>query len=47
MVEALIFTGGMLVGGAVATVTLCCVMINNSKFSGQKEIKEPNQTKTE
>lgn len=28
MVEALIFTGGMLVGGAVATVVLCCVMIN-------------------
>lgn len=39
--KLLIFGAGMIVGGIVATAALCCVMINNSRFDGQKEIEEP------
>lgn len=39
--KLLIFGAGMLVGGIVATAVLCSVMINNSRFDGQKEIEAP------
>ena len=39
--KLLIFGAGMMVGGIVATVVLCSVMINNSRFDGQKEIEAP------
>ena len=37
MVKGLIFMGGMLVGGAVATVVLCCVMINGYNRNRKKK----------
>lgn len=37
--KLLIFGVGMMVGGMVATAVLCSVMINNSRFDGQKEIE--------
>ena len=39
--KLLIFGTGMMIGGIVATAALCCVMINNSRFDGQKEIEAP------
>lgn len=39
--KLLIFGAGMVVGGIVATAILCSVMINNSRFDGQKEIEAP------
>ena len=39
--KLLIFGVGMMVGGMVATAVLCSVMINNSRFDGQKEIEAP------
>ena len=31
MVKFLIFLGGMIVGGLIATVMLCCLMINRCR----------------
>ena len=39
--KLLIFGAGMVVGGIVATAVLCSVMINNSRFDGQKGIEAP------
>lgn len=41
MGKLLIFGAGMIVGGIIVTTALCCVMINNSRFDGQKEIEAP------
>ena len=50
MGKLLIFGAGLIVGGIIATTALCCVMINNSRFDGPKEIEsqpEPTSVETE
>ena len=43
MIKALIFMGGMIAGGAIAIVILCCVMINGCSRP-VKEVKPSIET---